>query len=250
MTPPISILIADDDEEVRAGYRELLSSQADMTVVAEASDGFAAFHIAGEVRPDLVIMDLNMPRMGGIEATRRITGRGVGVRVLVLTVFDQPEDVEAAIVAGASGFLLKNAPVQDVLRAIRAVHGGGGMLSPEVTTSLIDRVRDSVVGERAQGIEDELGPVVGVTEGEAELLRLIAHGRTNEEIAAELYLAMSSVKTYVSRLRKKLNARTRAELVALYYAGRNGTADRPGSDRRAGPSRVPTLADRRRRGHR
>ena len=217
MNNPIRVMITDDDPIMRASYRQLIDAQEDMLTVAEAASGLDAFHTALEVRPDVLLMDLHMPSMDGVEATRRICARNSEIRILVVTIFDQPEDVEAALVAGAAGFIVKNGPLTDLLRAIRVLHAGGGMLSPEVTTGIIERMRNGGHHAHMREIDNALGPLIRLTERESEMLQLIAHGKSNSEIASELYLAQSSVKTYVSRLRAKLGARSRSELVTLYY---------------------------------
>lgn len=217
MASPIKVMITDDDSVMRDSYRQLIEMQEDMTVVAEATSGLEAMHLALEVKPDVLLMDLHMPSMDGVEATRRICARDSKIRVLVVTIFDQPEDVEAAVIAGAAGFIVKNGPLTDLLRAIRVLHAGGGMLSPEVTTGIIERMRNGASSAPVREIENAIGPLIRMTERESEMLQLIAQGKSNSEIAAELYLAQSSVKTYVSRLRAKLGARTRSELVTLYY---------------------------------
>ncbi|WEO78729.1 response regulator transcription factor [Cryobacterium sp. SO2] len=212
-------MITDDDPIMRDSYRQLIDMQDDMHIVAEAASGLEAFHTALEVKPDVLLMDLHMPGMDGVEATRRICARTSEIRILVVTIFDQPEDVEAAVVAGAAGFIVKNGPLTDLLRAIRVIHAGGGMLSPEVTSGIIERMRTGGHDAQVREIDTASGPLVRMTERESEMLQLIAQGKSNSEIASELYLAQSSVKTYVSRLRAKLGARTRSELVTLYYEG-------------------------------
>jgi DNA-binding NarL/FixJ family response regulator len=228
MTSPIRVMITDDDSVMRDSYRQLIDMQEDMTAVAEAASGLEAMHMALEVKPDVLLMDLHMPSMDGVEATRRICARNSQIRVLVVTIFDQPEDVEAAVLAGAAGFIVKNGPLTDLLRAIRVLHAGGGMLSPEVTTGIIERMRNGGSPVPVREIENTIGPLIRMTERESEMLQLIAQGKSNSEIAAELYLALSSVKTYVSRLRAKLGARTRSELVTLYYESiRIAPAEKP-----------------------
>ncbi|MGO4783797.1 response regulator [Cryobacterium sp. W22_MBD10_FK3] len=204
---PIRVLVADDDATIRASLRLLVDSDAGMYVVAEAGDGEEAVRLAAQHRPDVVLMDVQMPRMTGLEATRILAGQASGARVIVLTMFDLDEYVYEALRAGASGFLLKNSPPADVLQAIRIAHEGNAMLAPEVTKRLIERLapahRDPRVGR--------------LTVRERETLVLIGRGRSNAEIAAALFVTVTTVRTYVTRILTKLDARDRAGLVVIAY---------------------------------
>ncbi|WP_083565681.1 response regulator [Actinomyces glycerinitolerans] len=227
-------MIVDDDPVARSAYGKLIGAQDDMQVVGEAESGLDALRKLPGTRPNVVLMDLHMPAMDGVEATRKMVAKAPDVRVLVVTIFDQPEDVEAAVAAGASGFVIKNSPVRDLLRAVRLVGSGQGVLSPEVTGGVLDMLRGSAQDSTVKEIETGLGVPVSLTQRESEVLRLIAMGKTNSEIADELFLAPTSVKTYVSRLRAKLKARSRAELVTLYYVN-SAISDAPGDGRRQVP---------------
>jgi DNA-binding NarL/FixJ family response regulator len=203
----IRVLIADDVAVIRASLRMLVDSEPGMLVVAEAADGSEALRLTEAHRPDVVLMDVQMPRMTGLEATRILCAHVGGPRVLVLTTFDLDEYVYAALRAGASGFLLKNSPPAEVLHAIRVAHAGNALLAPEVTRRLIQRLAPTRDDER-----------VGLlTARERETLVLIGRGCSNDEIAAELFLTVTTARTYVSRILTKLNARDRAQLVVIAY---------------------------------
>ncbi|MCU7722323.1 response regulator transcription factor [Actinoplanes sp. KI2] len=210
----LRVLIVDDQELIRVGFRVLIDSAADMSTVGEAADGVVAIAEAMRLRPDVVLMDIRMPVMDGIEATRRICAEPelAGVRVLVLTTFGDDENVFAALRAGASGFLLKDARPADLLAAVRTVAAGESLLSPRVTSVLIERF----LAER-----EPRGPAVGtvaqLTDREREVLTLVARGRSNEELAAELVISPLTAKTHVSHIRTKLGAHDRAQLVMLAY---------------------------------
>ena len=221
----VKVLIADDQALLRGSFRVLVESDPDLTVVGEAATGAEALRLAQERRPNVVLMDVRMPGMDGIEATRRICGAAetADVRVLVLTMFDLDEYVYAALRAGASGFLLKDTPPNDLLAAIRVVAAGEALLAPSVTRRLIAQfVRGP--GDR-RPVPDRLE---GVTEREREVLTLIARGLSNTEIAAHLHLGLPTVKTHVGRLLSKLTARDRAQLVIIAYETGLVT---PGSER-------------------
>lgn len=207
------VLVADDQALVRGSFRVLVETAPGLTAVGEASNGVEAVALARSARPDVVLMDVRMPEMDGIEATRRISGdpATAGVRVLILTTFDLDDYVYAALRAGASGFLLKDTPPADLLNAIEVVAGGEALLSPRVTRRLI--------AEFVSRPESPLGTVTleGVTDREREVLSLIARGLSNTEIAARLYLGVATVKTHISRLLAKLRARDRAQLVIAAY---------------------------------
>ena len=205
------MLIADDQELVRAGFRVLVESADDLRVVAEAGDGAAAAEAAARTRPDVALMDIRMPRVDGIEATRRIMVASPGTRVVMLTTFGADEFVYRALRAGASGFLLKDLPPAELLHAIRVVSGGDALLAPAVTRRLIEEFAS----------RPEPRSLDGLTEREIEVLALIARGLSNTEITQRLYVSMGTVKTHIGRLLAKLGARDRAQLViAAYDAGR------------------------------
>jgi DNA-binding NarL/FixJ family response regulator len=209
----LRILIADDQALVRSGLRTILEDEDDLTVVGEAEDGAHAVELARRRDPDVVLMDVRMPRMDGLEATRQLAGPGVAdpVDVLVLTTFDLDEYVFGALRAGAAGFLLKDAPPQQLIDAIRSVGAGLGLIAPEVTRRLIARFAEvSPAVERAAEL-DELSP------REREVLLQIARGRSNAEIAAALVVEESTVKSHVSRLLAKLGCSSRVQAVILAY---------------------------------
>ncbi|MER5323890.1 response regulator transcription factor [Streptosporangium roseum] len=210
----IRVLVADDQALLRGSFRILVDTAPDLTTVGEAGTGAEAVGLARSERPDVVLMDVRMPEMDGIEATRRICGSAdtAGVRVLMLTTFDLDEYVYAALRAGASGFLLKDTPPGELLAAIRVVAAGEGLLAPTVTRRLIAEFARRP--EPSQPLAGELG---GVTGRERDVLALIARGLSNTEIAGHLRLSLATVKTHVGRLLSKLGARDRAQLVILAY---------------------------------
>ncbi len=209
----IRVALVDDQALVRSGFRMILEGQADMEVVAEAADGAEAVEVAARERPDVILMDVRMPRMDGIDATRRIAEMdGVGSRVLILTTYDLDEYVFRGLRAGASGFLLKDVAPEELVRAIRLVAEGESLLSPSVTRRLIEEfVRTP---ERAAAAPARLE---ALTEREREILALIAHGLTNAEIAGRLFLSIATVKTHVNHVFTKLGVRDRAQAVVLAY---------------------------------
>jgi DNA-binding NarL/FixJ family response regulator len=211
----IRVAVADDQPLVRAGLLTLLDHAGDMESVGEAADGFEAVDLARQASPDVVVMDVRMPRCDGIEATRRIGADPAcaGVRVLVLTTFDADENVYAALRAGASGFLLKDAAPEEILAAIRVVADGDGLLDPAVTRRLITEfARRPAAADRRP-----VNALKNLTEREQQILGLVARGMSNQEIAERETLSYATVKTHVSRILTKLNLRDRAQLVVLAY---------------------------------
>jgi len=209
----IRVVIADDQALVRGGFRALLDAQDDITVVGEASDGEETVRLALEHRPDVVLMDIRMPGVDGLEATRRVARdeRLAGVKVVILTTFDLDEYVFEAIRAGANGFLVKDTEPAELLRAVRAVVAGDALLSPGVTRRLIE--------EFAARAKDPTGlpDLSRLTDREREVVVLVAEGLTNEEIAARLVMSAATAKTHVSRAMVKVGARDRAQLVVFAY---------------------------------
>jgi DNA-binding NarL/FixJ family response regulator len=209
----VSVLIADDQGLVRAGFRAILESQDGITVVGEAEDGFAAVDLARRRAPDVVLMDVQMPGMGGIEATRRILGRPAraDIAVLMLTTFDLDEYVYDALRAGAGGFLLKDVRPEDLVAAVRTVAAGDALIAPAITKRLIERFA-AVAPPR------ESSPALAeLTAREREVLMVLAQGRSNAEIARELVLSEQTVKTHVKRMLAKLGLRDRVQAVVLAY---------------------------------
>jgi DNA-binding NarL/FixJ family response regulator len=212
------ILIADDQALVRGGLRMILDAQPDLEVVGEAVDGREALQQARELSPDLVLMDVRMPELDGLETTRRLLDRDPSPKVVVLTTFDLDDYVYEAIRAGASGFLLKSAPPQQLIAGIRTVMAGDALLAPEITRRLLDRF--VARPPRPTGIPPEFADL---SERELEVLRLIADGRSNAEIAVDLYISEATVKTHVTHILTKLRLRDRVQAVALAY--RTGLMD-------------------------
>ncbi|HVF52477.1 MAG TPA: response regulator transcription factor [Actinomycetota bacterium] len=208
----ITVLIADDQELVRAGFRALIESAGDIEVVAEASDGSEAVHLSAEHQPDVVLMDIRMPNMDGIEATREICAAGGESKVLILTTFDLDEYVHDALRAGASGFMLKDAPATELLDAIRVVAGGEALLAPTVTKRLIEQFIKQPAPGRTGSPE-----IASLTDREREVMALVAEGLSNAEIAEVLVLSPATAKTHVSRILAKLHARDRAQVVVIAY---------------------------------
>lgn len=205
----ISVVIADDQPLVRTGLRMILSAEPDIAVVAEASNGSEAIETAARERPDVVLMDVRMPVLDGIEATRVITASETPPRVLVLTTFDLDEVVYDALRAGASGFLLKDAPEERLTTAIRVVAEGGSLFAPSVTKRLI--------AEFSRHCHKPLTSTDGLTVRETEVLRLMAKGLSNAEIAGELFVTENTVKTHVARVLMKLGVRDRVQAVVAAY---------------------------------
>jgi DNA-binding NarL/FixJ family response regulator len=205
----IRVLIADDEDMVRAGFRLVLAREEDIDVVGEAVDGKQAVAQAERLRPAVVLMDIRMPVMDGIEATRRIAQGTAETRVVVLTTFDEDAYVYGALQAGASGFLLKYAPADDLLAAIRVVAGGEAMLAPSVTRRLIEQF-----ARRSPNVA-AADRIAALSPREREVLRLVARGLTNAEIAEALVVTPATVKTHVARLLEKLGVRDRVQATAL-----------------------------------
>lgn len=205
----IRVVIADDDSRLRESLRLLVDDAADMRVVGVALDGVEALDAVTRHRPDVALLDVRMPRLTGLEAARSLADRGSATRVVVLTMFDLDEYAYEAIRIGASGFLLKNAPPAEILRAIRVAARGDALLAPEVTGRLIAQFTTADANATAR-----LAPL---TERERETLTLIGRGLANDEIAANLFVTSTTVRTYVSRILTKLGARDRAQLVVFAY---------------------------------
>ncbi len=208
----IRVLVADDQELVRAGFRLLLERVADIEVIAEAADGRQAIDEARRGRPDVVLMDIRMPHLDGLAATREITAGPKPPRVIILTTFDVDNYVYEALRAGASGFLLKSSPPERLITAIRTVAGGEALLDPAVTKRVIEEFTRQPVQSASPGPEAER-----LTGRELEVLQHIAGGLSNAEIAAQLFIAESTVKTHVARVLAKLNLRDRVQAVVFAY---------------------------------
>ena len=210
----IRVLVVDDQPLIRAGFHKMVEARPDLEVVGEAADGGAAIEQAARLVPDVVLMDVRMPGMDGLEATRHLAGPGVGnpTKVLILTTFDLDEYVYEALRAGASGFLLKDAPPEELAAAIRVVAKGDALLAPSVTRRLIRRF----VGQPPPTTTDA-GVLKRLTEREAEVLRLIARGLSNAQIAEELVVSETTVKSHVARVLMKLGLHDRVQAVVLAY---------------------------------
>jgi len=207
----IRVLIADDQAMVRSGLRMILESESDLEVIDEAENGRHAVRVAKRERPDVVLMDVRMPEMDGLEATRQISSEAPGVRVIVLTTFDIDEYVYGALRAGASGFLLKDAPADDLIAAIRIVASGDALLAPSVTRRIIEHFAAGPdPGRTVEGLDE-------LTEREVEVLRLVARGMSNTEIAGDLFVSEATVKTHVSHILTKLAVRDRVQAVVVAY---------------------------------
>lgn len=207
----IRVVLADDQPLVRAALQMVITEAEGIEVVGEARDGAEAVALAGELRPDVVVMDIRMPGTDGIEATRQITERHDGTHVIVLTTFDDDECVYDALRAGAAGFLVKDMALDDVLAAVRVVAAGDGLIAPAVTRRLIREFAGRPAGT---GPTRELS---GITDREREVLTLVGSGLSNTEIAEALFISVATAKTYVTRLLSKLDARDRVRLVIIAY---------------------------------
>lgn len=205
------VLVVDDQALVRTGFRMILDAEPDLDVVGEAADGLEAVHVAEAARPDVVLMDIRMPNLDGVEATRRLTAASPA-RVLVLTTFDLDEYVVEALRAGASGFLLKDVPPEELVAAVRTVARGDAVLAPTVTRRLLDRYAARLPAPVRTPPE-----LASLTERELEVLRHLARGQSNAEIAASLYLGETTVKTHVGRILTKLGVRDRVQAVVFAY---------------------------------
>ena len=206
----IRVLVADDQSMIRAGFRMLLTGQEDIEVVAEAGDGLEAVEKAARFNPTVILMDIRMPELDGIEATRRILAADSLARILILTTFDLDEYVYAALRAGASGFVLKDDPPEQLLAAIRTVAAGDALLSPAVTKRVIEKFAGTPHSQPPKGVDE-------LSAREREVFRLIALGLSNGEIAKELFISETTVKTHVTHVLQKLDLRDRVQAVVLAY---------------------------------
>ncbi|MFF0161200.1 response regulator [Streptomyces sp. NPDC005263] len=209
----VRVVLADDQPLVRSGLRVIMADHPDLEVVGEAATGAEAVQLVRDTGPDVVVMDIRMPGMDGIEATRLITAGPATTRVLVLTTFDEDDHVYGALRAGASGFVVKDMALDDILAAIRVVAAGDALIAPGVTRRLIA----DFIGHPAAAPERSLRPVEGITQREQEVLALVGRGRSNTEIAEDLFITVATAKSHVSRLLTKLNARDRVQLVITAY---------------------------------
>ncbi|HUA46205.1 MAG TPA: response regulator transcription factor [Solirubrobacteraceae bacterium] len=210
--PGVRIVIADDHDVVRSGFASLLDTQPDFTVVGTARDGLEAVRIGRELSPDVVLMDVRMPGIDGIEATRQLTGPGVGLRILILTTFDLDDYVYEALRAGASGFLLKDVTAEELFHAVRVIAAGDALLAPGITRRLIGEF-----AQRSDRRPAAARDLADLTPRETEVLQLIAEGLSNSEIADRLIVTEETVKTHVSRILGKLGLRDRTQAVVLAY---------------------------------
>ena len=211
----LRVLLADDQAMVRSGFRLILESQPDLTVAAEAPDGMQAVALARQLRPDVCLVDIRMPGLDGIEVTRALAGPGVAdpLRVVIVTTYDTDEYVYGALRAGAVGFLLKDAGPNLLIEAVRAASAGDALISPSVTVRLLQQLAST---RRPAAT----GPGNQLSERELDIARSIARGRTNQEIAAELFISLSTVKTHIARIQNKLGVRNRVEIAAWSWENR------------------------------
>ncbi|WP_030677425.1 response regulator transcription factor [Streptomyces rimosus] len=215
----ISVVIADDQEMVRTGFRMILESQPDITVLADVVDGAAALSAVERLRPDVLLLDIRMPKVDGLEVTRRLAGLaedGHTPRIVIVTTFDLDEYVHTALHGGASGFLLKDASPAMLVEAVRAAAVGDALVSPAITVRLLRELAPAAAGGGARS------PAEPLTDREQDVVRALARGRTNAEIAAELYVSLSTVKTHLANVQAKLDARNRVEIAA--WAWESGLA--------------------------
>jgi DNA-binding NarL/FixJ family response regulator len=210
----VRVLLADDQALVRSGFRLIIETREDLEVVGEAADGLEAIELARHARPDVILMDVRMPNLDGVEATRRLAASGSPARVLILTTFDLDEYVYEAIRAGASGFLLKDVQPAQLVDAIRVVAAGEALLAPTVTRRLLDHFADALPSTRPKPPPPELARL---TERELEILKLLAGGLSNAELADLLFLSETTVKTHISSVLRKLELRDRVQAVVLAY---------------------------------
>jgi DNA-binding NarL/FixJ family response regulator len=206
----IRVLVADDQSMVRAGFRMLLSGESDIDVIAEASNGIEAVDKAARFRPTVVLMDIRMPELDGLEATRRVLAHDETARVIILTTFDLDEYVYEALRAGASGFVLKDEPPEQLLAAIRIVAGGEALLSPGITKRVIEKFTSISHPEPPKQVAE-------LTDREIDVFRLVARGLSNAEISQELHISDTTVKTHITHILQKLNLRDRVQAVVLAY---------------------------------
>ncbi|TDC55739.1 response regulator transcription factor [Actinomadura sp. KC345] len=213
----VRIVLADDQPLIRAGLRVLVADTPDLEIVGEAGTGAEAVRLVEDVQPDVVVMDIRMPDMDGIEATRRITRQTDGAHVVMLTTFDDDEYVYGSLKAGASGFLVKDMALEEILSAIRVVAGGDALIAPSVTRRLIEEFA-ARPERRAEPEPPKFArPSGGITEREREVLTLVGRGLSNHEIAGELFITVATAKAHVARLLAKLDARDRVQLVIIAY---------------------------------
>jgi DNA-binding NarL/FixJ family response regulator len=212
----VRVLVADDQQIIRAGLTTILDGQPDIEVVAQAADGLEAVELARRLRPDVCLFDIRMPRLDGVEATRRLAGPDVDdpLAVVVITTFDTDENISGALRAGARGFLLKDAGPEMLTQAVRAAADGDALLAPRITARLLASFADSVPPAR------RVQPIVPLTEREEEVAVTVAQGRTNSEIAQELHISLSTVKFHLAALMDKIGARNRVEIVIWAYETR------------------------------
>jgi len=209
----IRVLLADDQALVRSGFRMILEAREEIEVVGEAEDGFEAIDATRRLLPDVILMDVRMPNLDGVEATRRLVARGTASKILILTTFDLDEYVYEAIRAGASGFLLKDVRPQELVDAIHVVDNGDALLAPSITRRLLDRFAEQAPQDAAKP-PPQLG---SLTEREVEVLKLMAKGWSNAELAEKLFLSETTVKTHVSSVLRKLGLRDRVQAVVMAY---------------------------------
>lgn len=227
---PIRILLVDDQALLRAGFRIILGTQPDMEVVGEAANGLEAIAAAEALKPDVICMDIQMPGMDGLAATEKL--RAGSAAILVLTTFNEDAYLFAALEAGASGFLLKNSSPEELIDAVRVVHGGDALLSPALTRRVIERFAPAQARSETPSAPAAVPPVTELTEREREVLELLARGLSNQEIAGTLYVGEATVKTHVSRVLQKLGVRDRIQ--AVVFAFEHGLVV-PGSARQESP---------------